>query len=128
MSPTASLLKQLEEKAKAATPGPWVGQPNWECSGPLKGAVIAARGLRIADILSKTVGSQDECEANAAFIAGANPQTVLGLIARIRELEGALEVSACECEISLPVNDFLRDEQCARCAALSPKPDDGGEG
>lgn len=41
------------------------------------------------------------------------------LKAKLAIAEEALEASECECEISLPVNDYLRDQICFRCEALA---------
>lgn len=65
----------MTDKISRHTPGPWKWFTNHICSGPLKGAFIDAQGpvpARIADVLSHGgVGSQEACEANAAFIVRA---------------------------------------------------------
>lgn len=59
------------------TPTPWRNYTNNVCAGPLKGCFIDARKnnestARIADVLAYGgVASQEECEANAAFIVRA---------------------------------------------------------
>lgn len=78
------MLDQLEKLAKAATPGPWEVKP-WlnkfklvgahDITGP-KGEWIARDGLY--------PGANGSREANANFIAAANPETVLKLIAVAR--------------------------------------------
>ena len=72
--------KALRELAQQATPGPWCAQqPNAGDSGC---EVAAFGGIeQVCDGLN---------EANAAFIAAANPQTILALLdTHARMLEGA---------------------------------------
>ncbi|MNZ24040.1 hypothetical protein D3C78_411750 [compost metagenome] len=74
---------ELKRLAGAATPGPWV--PDGECaneSGHVLYAYIAhAEGGRIGEAFANCLVKTDEqCRANAAFMAVANPQAVLSLI------------------------------------------------
>lgn len=100
-------LHALEQLAKAATDGPWIVQ---EDCGNCNGRHIVESRLEsemgeYGSILSswhpEVVGCCLEgglgpnvdrwvAPADAAFIAAANPQTILALIARLRTL-GALE-------------------------------------
>ena len=72
-------LDNLESKAKAATPGPWK-------SAYVKGHafdqvfVEVNGGEFLCDVYGKT-------SVDAAYIASANPATMLALIAHIRELK-----------------------------------------
>jgi hypothetical protein len=72
-------LDKLEALAKAATPGPWETIPTCEniVRVPFDGA-RGLEGLSVADCRTDPV---------AAFIASANPATILALIERSRELE-----------------------------------------
>ena len=45
----------------------------------------------------------------------------LWLINRVKTLEEALKDSDCECEVSLPTNDYPRDVKCHRCEALEER-------
>ena len=73
-------LDELERLAKAATPRPWNRQP-YRLGYPLAGEhSITGRDVTIAAGLSP----QD-----AAYIASANPETVLALIARVLDAEEA---------------------------------------
>lgn len=75
---------RLRELAEAATPGPWEweGDGLWRHQSPTDYAAIVT-----ADYAPDT-GPTVECsDANGAYIAAANPQTVLALLDRIAELE-----------------------------------------
>lgn len=85
-------FSELVRLAEAATPGPWkqhlVDDTTVICS---HGDVCCtfANGGRDDDVDFDT--DTERCEANAAFIAAANPQTILALTARVKELEEALK-------------------------------------
>lgn len=78
---------RLKKLAEAATPGPW------EVSGTgqqvLKEADVPYGNQRICETnsMASHYPGKNLCWANVAFIAAANPEVVLGLIARIEELE-----------------------------------------
>lgn len=88
------LAADLAALAKAATPGPWVtdGDHVNEHGYVLYSYVASGRrsGGRIAGAFANCLVKTDEqCRANAAFIAAANPKAVLVLIAendRLRDL------------------------------------------
>lgn len=108
---------ELKKLAEAATPGPWVTREHllhdhdrW---GQLMEIYTLERREECLPFESKSpdvygpdeeiVGDEpiiqvitnppkDRCKADAAFIAAANPQVVLSLIARIRELEAQTDV------------------------------------
>lgn len=85
-------MQELKRLAQDATDGPWEFA---ECghysvfAGPLKvntpGRLVGGRG-EIARMDDDDL-PEDIQEANAQFIAAANPVVVLALIARIEELE-----------------------------------------
>jgi len=83
---------ELVRLAEAATPGPWkqhlVDDTTVICS---HGDVCCtfANGGRDDDVDFDT--DTERCEANATFIAAANPQAILTLIKRVKELETALK-------------------------------------
>lgn len=95
---TTEELSTLEALAKAATPGPWKSERNPNFSRTeYTTQVFDASGKDVCTVArcpvkkeewdwGKTISLRAE---NAAFIAAANPDTVLRLIAGIRELEGA---------------------------------------
>ena len=76
--------EELREKAEAATPGPWHTK------------AVTVRERLNNEVTHWMVRTQDESnvanadEPDAAFIATADPQTVLGLLDRIETLEAAL--------------------------------------
>ncbi len=87
-------LDDLEALARAATPGPWTGPrvtdqwpPGWlgvyacddEDGQPYE--VIGTTGHALADL------TVEQDQANARFIAAANPATILALVDRVRRLE-----------------------------------------
>lgn len=90
-------LTELKRLAEAATPGPWAARPG---DGVLDGrskfetkrhvliyALDDCDTHPIADAsCNHTCRMPDEQEANAAFIAAANPATFLSIIAQIEHL------------------------------------------
>lgn len=92
-------VRQLKEKAEAATAGPWRIRQDWhgdknilvDCGDPAEPWTVGniASVTSYAPYMSLTRQQQEqqaEAEANAEFIAAANPQTVLRLC---EELERA---------------------------------------
>jgi hypothetical protein len=67
----------------------WSWQVNDACAGSLKGAFITSADGRVAEVLSRPAGSQEECERRACLIAAA-PE-LLGA------LQGMIEVYAVNC-------------------------------
>jgi len=90
-------LDKLKELAKAATPGPWehyrsVDARPHQVAGPTAWRPIGAKTAVIADIPRYGYEAPEataEQDANAAFIAAANPATVLELIALARRDGGS---------------------------------------
>lgn len=88
-------LAALEALAKKATPGPWemrepteVGRQAYEHNGE----VLAANGDVIADGAGRYGHDAYGTTAdNLRFIASANPQTVLALVAEVRQWRGLRE-------------------------------------
>lgn len=86
MSPTN--LNRLKELAEAATPGPWSYEPDDE--GCSMGWIVSP-----CEMLAKIAGDSAQQAANAAYIAAASPQVVLGMIAERDEMvEAAKDVLA----------------------------------
>lgn len=75
LSITEELLAELEQKAKAATPGPW----RIYCDDVIENN----EGEYVVDVLPST-------DDDAAHIAAANPATILALVEHIRSLEARL--------------------------------------
>lgn len=76
-------LDTLEFRAVVATPGPWKTVDAHAMS--IYDEIRGANGERIATTYS-TRNPFDLAEANAAFIAAANPAVVLGLITELRRV------------------------------------------
>lgn len=107
-------LKELERLARAATPGPWA----------INTAGIAKRGepFKITEIYVYAPETQDDTaicadvidpvtqepsEANAAYIAAANPAAILSLIAELTRPETTL-VSIMRAELEQAKKDAER--------------------
>ncbi|MDY7560173.1 hypothetical protein QN366_01385 [Pseudomonas sp. CCC3.2] len=91
-SAAQKLAAELASLAKAATPGPWVIDGDYvnEHGYVLYSYIASGRktGGRIANTFANCLVKTDEqCQANAAFIAGANPKAVLMLTAEIERLK-----------------------------------------
>ena len=76
--PPAPTLRELAERA---TPGPWVH------AAPGEVAIVWAGSIIVADCGNKGVSKSD---ADADFIAAANPAAVLALYAELDQLRAAL--------------------------------------
>lgn len=92
-------LERLEALARAATPGPWrdVKSQAWvqrDKQGPHDetGSVCIAQcgDMQDADLVPFNA---DRWRADAAFIAAANPTTILSLIQRVKEAEAMLDLA-----------------------------------
>lgn len=85
---TDSELDDIERKAKAATPGPWEAPDHPESvvdvwtAEPLR--AIDDRAAKEWDHPTAITPSIRGCDG--AFIAAANPQAVLALVAEVRQL------------------------------------------
>lgn len=116
-----TMIEALREKAKAATPGPWkdVSTPNFD-SGLVYTSV---QPVTVDEDAMKPMammnGEYHVCRmshtaaewrfryhrANAAYIAAANPDTILGLLDRLERAEKALEWQPIDtCPIRTPVD------------------------
>lgn len=90
---------RLKELAEAATPGQWLTDGEYvnEHGYVLYAYVAHENSGRIAEAFANCLVKTDEqCRANAAFIAGANPANVLSLLAEVEQLKAD--------------NQMLRDE------------------
>lgn len=80
--------KELRRLAEAATPGPWkiapAGTKAYERADPYPFDMIQVAPARFV----RTEGrSENEANSNAAFIAAANPATILSLLDRLEAAE-----------------------------------------
>lgn len=79
-------LDELETRAKAATPGPWLIERRDMGSGEIIHVVYGTHDV--------TWSGDEACpnaRGDARYIAAASPDVVLALIARVRELEDTIE-------------------------------------
>lgn len=91
---TREEMQELKRLAQEATPGPWRVAGTDEKPCPVVSS-MDRMGYQIHSTLHVKSSDPDVWEhmhetycRDAAFIAAANPQAVLALIARIEELEG----------------------------------------
>lgn len=86
-------LDEIEARAKAATPGPW----SWSQYPSGSTSVTIGRGPGDDGVFlyltRRSDGSEPQKADDAAFIAAANPATVLALVARVRRLQEQLDVA-----------------------------------
>lgn len=98
-------LDKLEEVAKAATPGPW-GYTHRVLGLP---STTIFAGVDSGHVCYPMIGNA--LEANATFIAAANPAVVLNLIAELRDaLARIARVEA------LHQPDLVMPNYCAECS------------
>lgn len=109
-----SEIERLEGLARAATPGEWRVEGRSIRHGKGVGYILSHGENDVRDGPSGYVGRLepmfsvgDVLEANAAFIAAANPQTILSLTQALRESREALEPFA---KLADMVGDAWTDE------------------
>lgn len=89
LSITDELIAELEELAIKATPGPWQhveGDDNPDASWAMQFPVVTSEAQEIIGTEGFYSDKQID-EANAAFVAAANPATILALLAERAELK-----------------------------------------
>lgn len=89
---TPDNLEDLRKLAEAATPGPYIqngrnvnSTGTWSSRGRTYIARVGSEPFKF-----HTRPTQEQCLANAAFIAACDPSTILALIERVRAAEGKL--------------------------------------
>ncbi|MBW6333102.1 hypothetical protein KZ851_03045 [Pseudomonas aeruginosa] len=123
---------ELRRLAKAATPGPWTLYVPEDYQGPeeLPGyGVECAEGRAIVwGALEPETGCQ--FDRDAEFIAAANPQAILGLIAEVDLLSARLKAENCahkdtqkHCEL---LEQYLKECASALPGTYYMDPPDGG--
>jgi hypothetical protein len=92
-------LPTLIAKAKAATPGPWVGNSTegWNLSTVV--SQLGDNGKRTATICDALLNR------DAAFIAAANPQTILDLATRLQRAKEDIK------RLNYCLDNFWNDEK-----------------
>lgn len=83
-----SRLEELRLAAGAATPGPWEPYFNMHGDPFVVPSTMPYLTSRLCDV---SIAPSDYGRDNAIFIAQANPETVLALIALVKELSAALD-------------------------------------
>ncbi|ALP47854.1 ead/Ea22-like family protein [Pseudomonas phage YMC11/02/R656] len=79
---------ELRRLAKAATPGPWSCNRHWAIvGGPTLEFTNGAAQQQIAMACQQSWMREEELRNNAAFMAAANPKTILALL---DEIDGLL--------------------------------------
>lgn len=99
--------EELRALAEAATPGPWDWRANME-----EGFVVHERP-------AGTIYSFSNSKENAAFIAAANPATVLALLAENGRLKETLELIDRNIRLGLNVETALKQVKVIVSDALS---------
>lgn len=79
---TEELLAELEQLAQEASEGPWVNDE----PGQVSSADYLVDGVTMFDHIASSA-SGDSDPDDAAFIAAANPATILALLQHVRELK-----------------------------------------
>ena len=95
MTPTNEEIEALKAKAEAATAGPWEAhKASRMVDDAFDFAISSADAPVLAEVWGRcTKGTFLPAEKNAAFIADANPATVLSLISTITQLRARVEAA-----------------------------------
>ena len=89
-------INKLEELAKAATPGPWTMNAGFLDSRGLFPMFQLFGECDCGSPLGPVTGTHEQAEADAAYIAAANPESLLQLISQYRRMEEALrKIASC---------------------------------
>jgi hypothetical protein len=83
---TDELLAEIEAMARLATPGPWVSRAKHD-SPSFQGYYVSNYGVDMYAAL----GTSNQDEIDASFIAYANPATVLAMTTELRRLRAENE-------------------------------------
>jgi len=84
-------INKLEELAKAATPGPWTMNAGFLDSRGLFPMFQLFGECECGAPLGPVTGTDKQAEADATYIATANPVAILSLISKYRRMEEALK-------------------------------------
>lgn len=94
-----SALNHLEELAKAATAGPWCEHPNgtsiWSGSDYDTSGVLPQKHLLSATSMSA------QAVADVEFVAAANPEVLLKIVAALRAAQAVRDELAGSCHMTL---------------------------
>ena len=112
-------INELRRLAQAATPGPWIGcGPSFGESLPkyLNEVVVDREGDEDDgySICNAPIGLDEELSADMAFIAAANPATVIELLDRLEAAEKGREQLRSMIQVALVVLDEV-------CGNINPE-------
>ena len=116
-------LDGLEKLAKAATPGPWIGERDGDSS---PGGSIVNRALTAEEFNDKWCVAEAYNDDNWRYIAAFNPQTAQALITRVQTAEAERDEALVRANLSAEMSGALiieaigRDEIDARFGAGKP--------
>ncbi|MDI4068200.1 ead/Ea22-like family protein [Pseudomonas aeruginosa] len=106
---------ELRRLAKAATPGPWSCNRHWAIvGGPTLEFTNGAAQQQIAMACWQSWMREEELRNNAAFMAAANPKTILALLDEIDRLKAENEalrgaLHAVQAEVDGNLRPLTRD-------------------
>ncbi|MCS8361542.1 ead/Ea22-like family protein [Pseudomonas aeruginosa] len=106
---------ELRRLAKAATPGPWSCNRHWAIvGGPTLEFTNGAAQQQIAMACWQSWMREEELRNNAAFMAAANPKTILALLDEIDRLKAENEalrgaLQAVQAEVDGNLRPLTRD-------------------
>ncbi|HEN8532954.1 TPA: ead/Ea22-like family protein [Pseudomonas aeruginosa] len=112
---------ELRRLAEAATPGPWSCNRHWAIvGGPTLEFTNGAAQQQIAMACWQSWMHEEELRNNAAFMAAANPKTILALLDEIDGLRSRLEIDERTPHDGIACRDEtikVLDEKCDRLKA-----------
>lgn len=114
-------IDQIEYAAKAATPGPWQNAAGYKIEVAATGTHCASAWERYTYEPDKEITSE-KAQANAAYIAAANPAVVLELIAELRKAQAERDWLA-EMVIAVHETGYCPPE--GECPVVNANPDHG---
>lgn len=100
---TSEQLADLRAKAEAATPGPWI------TSKAPTGIWVEAPESAVA-LVGDSFSGREQGPLNAAFIAAANPATILQLLDMVESLETEAKLTSLLTRVY--VEEEMEGEQC----------------
>ena len=120
-----SKWEELEKAARAATPGPWAAKRWNDDDADTYGWNITVNGY-LLPLCEMETDKPEECDANAAYIAAANPSAILELLAERDALKAENErLTNCLKKANDQTEDFerrwyLADMELDRIRAMEP--------
>jgi hypothetical protein len=118
-------LEELKRIAEAATPGNWGYSYDGSGDFSINTDAFEHTGDRCIASLWRSYTDSGKLykDGDAAFIAAANPQTVLSLIDRIERLRSALDLAQDWMAANVPEMECRGGEDCDHCLATQIEAD-----